>query len=1005
MAAGNVGAWVWELDTQQMICDEFSAHLLSIDPDLARNGFPLDMFLQAVLPEEREDFARVLAAAQTSTGLHEADFRVRHANGEVLWLRSRGQRDVDQDGKLGRRHGIFMDVTAQKHSEVQLRRTAQLLEASQSIAHVGGWELDVRSWQLFWTDETYRIHDTSAEEFNPTPDAAVLSNFLPESQQLILDGFNAAISHGTGYDLELETLTTKGRLITVRTTCVVTMDQGQPVKMTGIFQDITERKHAEKIHRESEDRFRMLVEGTSDMVTITDAEGRFTYVNDQTALVLGLEVADIIGRRAFDFAHPDDLVPLLQWFADSIAMGEALDVFEIRFVHQDGTVRFFIWSSTFHFDEQGLLTHVNSIAHNNTARRQAQEQHQRLATIVENSADAILSRALDGKITSWNGGAEKLFGYSAEEIVGKSISRLIPDDEHLKAASFAERLDAGETVKDYETVRRSKDGQLVQVSATVSPIKDADGKVTGTAGIYRNITARKLAEAASQESQARLKLAMQVSNIGPWDWDMVTGDLNLSVEWKAHLGFADDEISNNLSEFESRVHPDDRALIRTSVDEARENPAMGYALDFRLRHKNGSYRWMQSKALMILDSQGLPARMIGAHVDLTDQKIAEQQAFRSQRLESLGTLASGVAHDLNNALTPILMSAELLRLKYPQESSSIDVIEASALRGANMVKQLLTFPRGVSGPRTEVDVGLLIAEMQNLMQATFPKNLDVRVICAPALPAVWADSTELHQVLLNLCVNARDAMPDGGTVTLTAQYQTFPKAPTGTVTPSKPGNYIVVTVSDTGIGIPQDIDEQIFDPFFTTKDVHKGTGLGLATVMGIVKGHAGFIKVQSKPGEGATFTVFLPVNDRTRVAPPVRVEEGVPQGRGETILFVDDEATIRELMRNSLTRLNYQVLTAVDGADGLSQALDTNADIKAFVTDLNMPNMGGLAMARELVRQRPDLPILVVSGRMEPGVSDEFSLLGVTHLLAKPFTEKQLAVALDALLAGKEAGV
>lgn len=1004
-AAGKIGAWSWELDTQQVFCDEFSSHLLSIDPDVAHHGFPLEIFLQTVLPESREAVLHILTEARASTDFHEADFRVHHTSGEVLWLRSRGQAVLDQGGKLVRRHGIFMDVTAHKHAEAQSRTTTELLEASQSIAGLGGWELDIESGQLFWTNETYRIHDTSPGEFNPTV-AAGVSYFLPESRQLINTALDAAMTYGKGYDLELETLTTKGRLINVRTTCVVTMNQGQPVKLTGIFQDITEQKQVEKIYQESEDRFRMLIEGTTDVVTIADAEGRYTYVNNQAAQIMGYDVTDMVGRLAFDFVHPDDRARSMQWFTDSIAAGEAQDSFEVRFVHQDGSLRFFISSSTFHFDDKGLLTHINTISHDNTSQRQTQLELERLAAIVENSADAIVSWTEQGHITSWNTGAEKLFGYSVQEVVGTSIRHLVPSEVYSQALEIITRLEAGETVKDLETIRRSKNGRLVHVSATYSPIKNTDEKVIGTGAIFRDITDRQLAEAAAQESQARLKLAVQVANIGPWDWDLITGNVDFSIEWKAQLGFTEDEISNSFDEFESRVHPEDKPHVLAAASAVHKNPTVGYNVDFRLRHKDGSYRWMHTKALMILNSQDQPVRMIGAHVDLTEQKNAEQQAFRSQRLESLGTLASGVAHDLNNALTPILMSTEILRTKYPIETKIIDVLEASAQRGANMVRQLLTFQRGVSGPRTEVDIALLIIEIENLMQGTFPKTLHQQVTCAPELPTVLGDATELHQVFLNLCVNARDAMLEGGAITVSAEYQTFQTAPVGTVTPAAAGNYVVVEVSDTGTGIPSDILEHIFDPFFTTKDIHKGTGLGLATVMGIIRGHAGFIKVRSQPDEGSTFTVFLPAKNGIPVAPTivptVTTTQSMPQGHGEKILFVEDEADIREVMSELLVRLNYQVVTAIDGADGLSRALNSEEDIDAVITDLHMPNMDGLEMTRALRQRQADTPILVASGRMDDNVAAELLSLGVTHLLSKPFAEKKLAIALETLLRGEK---
>jgi len=1001
LAAGDIGVWRWALDTQRVICDEFTAQLLAIDPDVASTGVTTEMFYEAVVEEDKEAILRGMVEARVSTDLHEVDYRVRHTNGDVLWLRSRGRAGFDQNGQVIRREGVVMDVTAQKRAEDQLRMTTQLLEASQSIAQLGGWELDIGSGQLFWTDETYRIHDTSPEAFNPTMDAGV-DYVLPKYRQIISAAFNAALTLGTDFDLELETLTTKGRLINVRTTCVVTMANGRPVKLTGIYQDITERKLAEKTYRDSEDRFRLLVEGTSDVVTIVDAEGRLTYVNDRAVRITGFERIDIIGQRVFDFVHPDDHALALQWFADSLAAGEPQDSFVIRFVHKDGTERHFIWSSTFHFDASGVLTHINSIGHDISQLRKMQEGREELAAIVENSADVIISSELDGKITSWNAGAEKLLGYTAGEILGTSMSRVIPDDKVAQLPEVLVRLGAGHTFKDIETIRRCKDGRLVHVSATVSPIKNADGDVVRIAGIYRDITDRKLSEAAARESQARLELAMQVVEIGPWDWDLVSGHVVFSTEWKAQLGFSADEIGHDINEFESRVHPQDRDRVFRAVSAFRADPALGYDAEYRMRHKDESYRWMHAGAQLILDAEGVPVRMIGAHLDRTDQKNAEKQALQSQRLESLGTLASGVAHDLNNALAPILMSVELLREDYPHETSTLDIVENSALRGASMVRQLLTFPRSASSERVAVDVGRLVVDLQKLMHGTFPKNIDQRVVCEPALPVVLGDATQLHQVLLNLCVNARDAMPGGGALTLSARCQAYQVAPPGTLMPAIAGNYIVVTVSDTGAGIPADTCEQIFDPFFTTKEVHKGTGLGLSTVLGIIKGHAAFIKVESPPDEGATFTVYLPVDEAARITNSVVDEETAARGHGEKILFVDDETAITEVMSAGLARLNYRSLTATDGADGLSQALDVESEIAAVITDLHMPHMDGLTMTRAMLRQRPDMPVLVTSGRMSDREAAEFRALGVTHWLAKPFTEHQLAVALNTLLSTKE---
>ena len=387
--------------------------------------------------------------------------------------------------------------------------------------------------------------------------------------------------------------------------------------------------------------------------------------------------------------------------------------------------------------------------------------------------------------------------------------------------------------------------------------------------------------------------------------------------------------------------------------------------------------------------------------NLAERKNMESLALRSQRMEAIGTLSGGVAHDLNNALAPILMGVELLKMRCPQELKILDMFEASARRGAEMVRQLLTFAKGAEGERVLLQVAHLVREMEKLMQSSFPKNIQLAVTCAPELPPVLGDTTQLHQVLLNLCVNARDAMPTGGTLTLEAQPLVVDEAFASSVPDARPGSYVALRVHDTGTGIPKEIIERIFDPFFTTKSPDKGTGLGLSTVMGIVKSHGGFLQASSQPGLGSTFTVCLPA----RVA-----EGGVPfapaaavscRGQGETILLVDDEAAVREMAGVVLQRLNFTPVTATDGADGLQLAMRHKAGLRVIITDLHMPHMDGLAFVRVLRLLLPDIPVVVASGRMEDPQAAEMKALGVTHRLDKPFTEGQLAEVLQDILSPK----
>ncbi len=418
------------------------------------------------------------------------------------------------------------------------------------------------------------------------------------------------------------------------------------------------------------------------------------------------------------------------------------------------------------------------------------------------------------------------------------------------------------------------------------------------------------------------------------------------------------------------------------------------------RHKDG-HEILVEINLQYVAPIGDRPRFITIARDITERKKAEQLAYRSQRLESIGTLASGVAHDLNNILAPIMMGVELIRMEYPGKSTIVDLFETSAKRGADTVRQLLSFAKGADSERVSFQPSHLIDELSNLITVSFPKNIQLVVKCDPKLPTVLGDATQLHQVLLNLCVNARDAMPNGGTLTLEAGSQEVDNAYAGFVPGAKPGKYVKLCVRDTGTGIPPEIIDRIFDPFFTTKGPDIGTGLGLSTVMGIVKGHGGFLQVYSKPTQGSTFTAYLPVeltgNDNELIT-KTALEFC---GQGEVILLVDDEAAVRAMGRLVLRQLNFKPLIATDGDDGLIQAAQHRTELRAIITDLHMPRMNGLAFVRTLRKLLPDIPVVVTSGRMDDAEAEELKTLAATSRLDKPFTEAQLAEALKNLLTPK----
>jgi CheY-like chemotaxis protein len=371
-------------------------------------------------------------------------------------------------------------------------------------------------------------------------------------------------------------------------------------------------------------------------------------------------------------------------------------------------------------------------------------------------------------------------------------------------------------------------------------------------------------------------------------------------------------------------------------------------------------------------------------------------------MESIGTLASGVAHDLNNILAPILMLAPILREQLPPDGSELlKTIEESVQRGADIVKQVLTFARGIEGKRINLQLRHLVTDMEEIARETFPKSLTIRTRMPKDLWTVNGDSTQLHQVLLNLCINARDAMPDGGSLTMVAENLTVDDDYKAEQQDSKPGCYVVLSVADSGTGIPENIIDKIFDPFFTTKQVGKGTGLGLSTVMGIVKSHGGFVKVYSQFGKGSTFKVHLPANpDGTPGSQPAEKRPPVPSGNGEWILLVDDEPAIRKVTAKTLKRNGYNVFTAADGVQALSIYVEHINEIRVVLTDVLMPHMDGVALIRVLNKLNPDARVIASTGQGDDSLLSELKQTGIKAFLQKPYATQNLLATLHEAILG-----
>jgi PAS domain S-box-containing protein len=422
--------------------------------------------------------------------------------------------------------------------------------------------------------------------------------------------------------------------------------------------------------------------------------------------------------------------------------------------------------------------------------------------------------------------------------------------------------------------------------------------------------------------------------------------------------------------------------------------------EFHNRRKDGTLYWEAASVSAIRNAAGEITHFVAVKEDITDKKQMETNFLRAQRLEGIGALASGIAHDLNNILAPVLMIAPLLRETVPDADgrAMLGTIESCAQRGADIIKQLLTFARGATGTRVPLPAGHLLRDMAKIIRETFPRDISARLETAKDLWPLLGDATQVHQALMNLCVNARDAMPDGGTLTLEAKNVMVDEAFAAMTPGARPGPHVCVSVSDTGTGITPENLDRIFDPFFTTKEIGKGTGLGLATVLGIARGHEGFVQVTSQWGKGTTFELYFPAAPQSETAGSSNSGAPPRRGQGELILVVDDEPSVRESVRRTLEVHGYRVICATQGAEGLALYTEHRTEVRAVLTDMMMPVMSGPAMIAALRHLYPRLLILGMTGLPEWSNFKGLDQLQLSVMLTKPFRADELLQVLNEAL-------
>ncbi len=560
-------------------------------------------------------------------------------------------------------------------------------------------------------------------------------------------------------------------------------------------------------------------------------------------------------------------------------------------------------------------------------------------------------------------------------------------------AQFIERVDylyahPGETSRD----------EIELVDGTVldrysAPVRDREGCIFGRIWTFRDITEKRAAESALRDSEERFKLVARATSDAIWDWDVTSGAVWRSENYGTTFGLPSTDASAPRNAWSSRIHPEDRPRVIRELRGALEGNRDSWSDEYRFLKRDGTYAHVQDHGQIMRAPDGRACRMVGGMTDLTKQKELEAQYLRAQRIESIGTLAGGIAHDLNNLLTPILMSVGLLRLEGPgggEQRKLIDTIEANTKRGADLVRQVLTFARGHDGQRVAVDMKCLVRELEGIIRETFPRDIRIGTAIPDGLWPVIGDRTQLHQVLLNLAVNARDAMPSGGELMFSAENIALGERDLAAHEGTRAGSYVSIRVVDTGTGISPEIRDRIFEPFFTTKAVGKGSGLGLAAVHGIVRSHGGIVVVSSQVGAGTTFEIRLPADPAAGPVKPGSESSRRPRGNGELVLVVDDEPSIVKVTELTLKAHGYKVLTAADGSEAVALYFRHAGAVSLVITDMMMPVMDGAATIDAIRRINPRARIIAASGLAVSESVAKASDAGANDFLVKPYSSSTL---------------
>ncbi len=940
-------------------------------------------FWEVIHPDHR-DHVRERGEARSRGGAPppQYEFKILTKSGQTRWVELRAKA-TEFEGQPAVLATLF-DVTERKRVEEALQQSEELFSKAFRALSVGVGVVRLSDRQFIEVNEAFlKLFGFRREEvLGHTP---VELGLWADSKQRE-ETLTRLMTEGSLKNVEGKARKKSGVLGDMLVSMEL-VEMGGEKCILALFTDITERKRAEELATQ----FGTILDNSSNEIYVFEAGSlRFTRVSLGARQNLGYTMEELQALTPLDI-KPDFSREQFVAMLDPLRTGNRDRLLlETRHRRKDGTfyaveVRLQMALST---GAPMFLAIIQDITERKQAEEALRASESRFRLLVQNSPYCIHEIDREGRLISMNPvGLEMMSVRDESAICGKRCLDIVADVDKERISRLLDLALQGQS-SEFEFATTNKR----HFQSSFVPIRDETGVVQRLMGLTQDITKRKQAEEQLLQQASLLDLAQDAIIIR--DMEGLIRFWNKAAENLSGLT-AKEAIGRKVTEL---VYKDPTAFdaIQKQLLEKGE-----WAGEVNLVVKGGREVILNSRSTLVRDEHGKPKSVLVINTDITDKKKLEAQFLRAQRMEGLGMLASGIAHDLNNILTPILMASPLMRqgkLDEREIQKIMDMIHTNAQRGVDIVKQLLTFGRGSLGERITVQPRHLVKDMVKMSKETFPKNILVNAKIADDLWNVMGDPTQIHQLLLNLCLNARDAMPNGGMLTISAENTVLDDYFVTQNLDAKAGSHVLFTVADNGTGIAPEILHKIFDPFFTTKEVGKGTGLGLSTVLGIVKGHEGFIKVYSEPGRGSTFNVYLPATPAAVAPEAAPAASALPRGQGELILVVDDEKPLLEMTQKVLERQGYQVLTAGDGTEALALFAPLREKIQVVLTDISMPIMDGVALARVLKKMEPGLNVIAASGRGSGGKASDLKALGVETFLTKPYAIDKLVKTLHGLL-------